>query len=87
MTPGSALLAIAACARAGKRVCRTGGLVDDRGHLVVIPTVGIVIGDHDGGVVPLAAVLLQEIDDVNDERLLVERIGIAGVGVLISRQP
>jgi hypothetical protein len=37
---------------------------------VIVPTVGIVIGDDDGGVFPLAG-LLQEIGDSGDEGLFV----------------
>ena len=59
------------------------GLIRDGAHMVVIPAVGVVVQDHDRGVVPIRR-LLQEVDHVDDERLLVEWIGVSGVTVLIS---
>jgi hypothetical protein len=52
---------------------------------VIVPAVGIVIGDHDHRMRPIVAALLQKVDHLNDEGLLVERIGVAGVAVLIGR--
>src|SRR6185437_9120749 len=61
-----------------------GGSVGDVGHDVVVPTVGVVIGDDDGSMVPVG-LLLKEVDDADDPVLLVERIGVAGMAVLKSR--
>jgi len=52
--------------------------------LVIIPTVGVVIGDDDGSFAPFR-LLLQEVDQLDIAGLLVERVGIAGVTVLIGR--
>ena len=61
------------------------GLVHDRTHLVVVPAVRVVVGDDHSGIRPVL-LLLQEIDNVDDERLLVQRIGVAGVAVLVARR-
>src|SRR3954447_15908109 len=45
-------------------------LVDDRAHLVVVPTVAVIIGDDDCSVLPVLRVL-QSIDGVDEEALLV----------------
>ena len=74
-----------ALAGAGEGIHGGGGLVHDRTHLVVIPAVRVVVGDDHGGVGPVL-LLLQEVDNVDDERLLVERIGVAGVAVLVARR-
>ncbi len=52
-TPASAVDAVAARAGAGEGIGGAGGLIHDRAHLVVVPAVGIVIGDHDRGVLPV----------------------------------
>ncbi len=57
--------------------------VHDLAKLMIVPAVGIVVGDDDRGAGPVGA-LLQEVDGVDDERLLVERIGVAGVSVLVA---
>ena len=49
---------------------RIAGLVDDGTHGVVIPTIGIVIGDDDGGIGPFLR-LLQPVDGIHQEGLLV----------------
>ena len=74
-----------ALAGAGEGIHGGGGLVDDRTHLVVVPAVRVVVGDDHSGIRPVL-LLLQEIDNVDDERLLVERIGVAGVAVLVARR-
>src|SRR6202043_367518 len=51
---------------------------------VVVPAVRVVIGDDDGGVLPVG-LLLQEVDQLNRSGLLIERIGIAGMAILVSR--
>jgi hypothetical protein len=48
---------------------------------VIIPAIGIVIDDDHRGVFPEGA-LLQGIDRIDQEGLLVERIGISRVPVL-----
>src|SRR5277367_2220662 len=73
-----------ALAGRGGGIHGSSGLVHDRTHLVVIPAVGVVISDDYGGARPIL-LLLQEVDDGGDEGLLVQRIGVAGVTVLITR--
>ena len=51
---------------------------------MVIPAVGIVIVDEHRSRFPVPR-LLQEIQDLGYECLLVERIGIAGVRILVAR--
>ena len=80
-TPGSAAAPVAAGAGAVDDVGVGRGLVHDLADLVIVPAVRVVVGNDDGGRFPIA-LLLQEVDDVDDERLLVERIGVAGVAVL-----
>src|SRR5215475_6017932 len=46
-------VSMATGSHAGEHVGGTGGLIDDRRHLVVIPAVGVVIEDYDGGTLPL----------------------------------
>src|SRR6202167_5619416 len=60
------------------------GLIHNRTHLVLIPAVGLVISDDYGGARPIL-LLLQEVDDGGDEGRLVQRIGVTGVTVLITR--
>ena len=58
---------------------RAGGrLIYYRRHLMVVPAIGIVVGDHDRGGSP-GGLLLQEIDDVNDELLLVQGSGSVSI--------
>ncbi len=52
---------------------------------MVVPTIRIVVGDNYRGALPLAP-CLQEVDDIHDESLFVQRIGIAGVAILITRR-
>src|SRR5690242_6268891 len=73
---------IAAASRPGERVRTAGGLVYDRAHLMVVPAVGIVIGDHDSGIAPFGPAL-QKIDDLHGERLFVQWIRITRMSVLI----
>src|SRR5271170_4345721 len=75
----------AGAAGADRRERVRGGcrLVDDGAHLVVVPAVGVVIGNNDGGALPFRR-LLQEVDHVDDKGLFVRGIGVAGVAVLIS---
>ena len=50
---------------------------------MVVPAVGVVVGDDDGGAGPEGR-LLDGVDHVDDEGLLVERVGVAGVAVLVA---
>ncbi len=54
--------------------------VDDRRHLMVVPAVGVVIHDDDGGIFPFLA-LLQGIDHPHDEMLFVGGIRISSMPV------
>ena len=51
---------------------------------MVVPAVGVVIEDDHGDLRPFRA-LLQRVDDMHEEILLVERVGIAGMAVLERR--
>jgi hypothetical protein len=50
---------------------------------VVVPAVGVVIGDDDRRARPVRG-LLQRVDLVDDELLLVDRVGVGGVAVLVA---
>src|SRR5579862_5556571 len=50
---------------------------------MIVPSVGIVVCDHDRSRIPELG-LLDSVDGRNDESLLVERIGISGVTILIA---
>src|SRR5579862_1021356 len=69
---------------AGKKISRTGRLVHDRSHLVVVPSVGVIVQDHDRRALP-GRQPLQQVNRLNQEGLLVQWIGVAGVTVLIAR--
>ncbi len=75
--------AVAAGSSAGQSISRASRLIHNRAHLMVVPAVRVVIGDHYRGVVPIRR-LLQSINDVYDKRLLIERIGISRVPILKS---
>ncbi len=62
---------------ADSRVGSAVGAVDDVGQ-VVVPAVGVIVGDDDGGRGPEAR-FLDGVDGVDDEGLFVERIGVTGV--------
>src|SRR5271170_7857547 len=72
-------------AGAGESVLRADRAVDDRPDLMVIPAVGVVVCNDNRRAFPVG-LLLEEVDDVDDEVLLVDRIGVAGMAVLISRR-
>src|SRR5215470_16451718 len=63
----------AALAGRSQRVQWSLGLPEDRSHLVVVPAVGVVVGDHHGGAAP-GAELLQAVDRADQEGLLVQWI-------------
>src|ERR1700733_2299864 len=60
------------------------GLVHDGRHLVIVPAVGIVIGNYDGRGRP-SGLALQKVDYVYQELLFVDGIGISGMSVLKPR--
>jgi len=66
-----------------QRIRRASGLVDDGGHLVVVPAVGIVVQDHDGGAAP-TILLLQEVEQCHNELLLIQWIRVASMTILIG---
>src|SRR5262245_43497545 len=78
---GKSKRAVAAKARGGKSIGSSGGLIEHGTHLMVIPSIGIVVQDHDRGIVPVPGTL-EEVDGVDDERLLIQRVGITCVAVL-----
>src|SRR5580698_2853544 len=78
-------LAVAAGTRAGEGVGRSGGLVEERAVLVIVPTVGVVIRDDDGGAGPVRR-LLERVDHGDHPGLLIERVGVTGVAILIARR-
>src|SRR6266568_2922666 len=70
---------------ADRRVQRRVRAVHDHRGLVVVPAVGVVVGDHDRGGPPELG-LLDLVDRVHQEVLLVQRVGVAGVAVLVLRR-
>src|SRR5579859_738857 len=58
-------------------------LAQDRAEQVVVPAVGVVVGDDNCRGVP-ARKLLKAVDGLYQERLLVQRIGVASVAVLVT---
>ena len=50
---------------------------------MIVPAVGVIVGDDDGGAGPEGR-LLDCVDGVDDEGLLIERIGVRGVSVLVA---
>jgi len=50
---------------------------------MVIPAIGVVIGDDDRCRRPLGA-LHHRIDDLHDEALLIDWIGVAGMAIFVS---
>src|SRR6266700_1151877 len=50
---------------------------------MVVPAVGVVVGDHDGGVSPELGVL-DRVDGVDQEVLFVGGVGVARVPVLVG---
>src|ERR1700691_5175684 len=70
----------AALAVAGEHVGRSRRLIHDLAELMIVPAVGVVIVDEDSRRTPLP-LLLKEVDDLHDEFLLVEGVGIAGVRI------
>ena len=61
------------------------GAVEDLRCLVVVPTIGIIVGNNHGGGVPLRGVL-QLVDVVGNKSLFIERVGVACVTILEVRR-
>src|SRR5450759_4855810 len=59
-------------------------LVDDRAHLMVVPAIAVVVGDHHCGALPVRG-LLEPVDGLDKEALLIQRAGVPGVPVLVGR--
>jgi hypothetical protein len=59
-------------------------IIQNGAHLMIVPTIGIVIENYDGGAAPFR-LMLEEIDRANNEPLLVQRILISRVTVLETR--
>ena len=51
---------------------------------MVVPAIGIVVHNDYGGAAP-SGLLLQKVEECHQERLLIQRIGVPGMTVLISR--
>ena len=69
--------------RASSRIFRDAGLIDDRVHGVVVPAIGVIVGDDDRRFLPFIAGH-DRVDRLHDEGLFVEWIGIARVAVRIG---
>src|SRR5258706_8492168 len=69
---------------AAQCILRAMRLIENRSDLMVVPSIGIVVHDSDRGAAPLGPGL-QEVDYVDQESLLIQRIGITGMPVLVSR--
>ena len=63
-------VAIAAATGACQRVGTPSGLIDDGTHLVVVPSIRIIVSNHDGRVFPFRPIL-EEIDYLHEKRLFV----------------
>ena len=69
--------------RTGQRIRRASRLVHDRSHLVVVPSVGIVVHHNNRSALP-RRLLFEEVDQMHQEGLLIQWIRVACVAVLIS---
>jgi hypothetical protein len=67
------------CQRIGDTLGRVGNATED----VVVPAVGVVICDDDRGARPVRG-LLQGGDLLDQELLLVDRVGVEGVSVMVG---
>src|SRR5215469_4414043 len=74
---------IAAHSNAREEVCWSGRRIYDRPHLMVVPAIGIVIHDDYRGAAP-SGLLLQEVDECHQERLLIQGIRVSRMTILIS---
>ena len=66
--------------RTGQIVVAHIGLVYDRIHSVIVPTIGIVVRDDDNQVPPFRT-SLKPVDGLNEKCLLIDRIGISRVTI------
>src|SRR5690349_11292685 len=73
----------AAIARAEELVIGNTRLPDERAELMVVPAVGIIVGDDDGCRIPVRA-LHDGVDGVHEEDLFIEGIGIRRMAILIG---
>src|SRR5260370_3122219 len=60
-------------------------LVENRPDLMVVPSIGIVVHNHDHCAAPLGP-RLQEVDHIDHEGLLIQWVGITSMPVLVSRR-
>src|SRR5260370_29993368 len=60
-------------------------LVENRPDLMVVPSIGIVVHNHDRCAAPLGPGL-QEIDHIDHEGLLIQWVRITSMPVLVSRR-
>src|SRR5580658_5846409 len=74
---------VTAGSRAGKGIGSGPGPVYDLAELMIVPAIGIVIEHNQRRIWPLR-LALEEVSDLNHELLLIQRIGIARMGVLNS---
>ena len=72
----------AAIASACEGIVCDSRLIDYRSENVIVPAVGVVVGDDDRGVFPVLAIG-DGVDHTDVEDLLVNGIGISGMAVLI----
>ena len=70
----------AASSRTGQIVVAHIGLVYDRIHSVIVPTIGIVVRDDDSQVPPFRT-SLKPVNGLNEKCLLIDRIGISRVTI------
>src|SRR5215469_14454190 len=73
----------AAGTRSGESIVGTGGLIHDRPHLMVVPTIRVIVENDDRSAAP-CGLLLQKVDQIHDEGLFIQRIRVSGVAVLES---
>src|ERR1700751_605121 len=70
-----------ACRRPGESISGAGRLIYDRAHLVVVPASRIIVENNHRGAAP-RRLLLEEVDQIHDERLFLQRVRVSGVAVL-----
>src|SRR5262249_569546 len=70
-------------ARTAESVRRGLRLMDDWAHLMVVPTIGVIVEDEDSRILPFRTPH-EEVDRFDHERLFIQRIRVLGVTVLES---
>src|SRR5579863_6036592 len=75
----------AAQIRTGQSIGSGLRLMHDWAHLMIVPSVGVVVRDEYRGALPLWT-LHDEVDRIDEELLLIERIGVLSVAVLEARR-